>query len=133
MDRKDQFNKAFMSIALEISKLSRCNRAKVGAIIVKDNNIVSYGYNGTPSGYCNDCEENGSTKKEVIHAECNAILKSKSDINGADLFVTMSPCVECCKLIKQSGIKHVYFLDEYRDLDGLNLLKINYTKLKISI
>ena len=122
----------YMELAIVVSNLSRCNRAKVGAIIVKDKNIISYGYNGTPEGFCNDCEdENNVTKQEVIHAECNAILKAGVNAKDSDLFLTLSPCFECCKLIKQSGIKHVYFLKMYRDLSGLRSLQIPFTMLSI--
>ncbi len=118
-----------MNIVHEIAKLSRCNRAKVGALIVKDNNIISYGYNGTPSGFCNNCEQNNITLNEVIHAECNAIIKAGNKSYGAELFLTLSPCFECCKLIKQAGIKKVYFKEQYRDLSGLIKLQIDYEKI----
>ena len=118
-----------MNLAKEISKLSRCNRAKVGALIVKDKNIISYGYNGTPAGFCNDCENDLGTLGEVIHAECNAILKAGVNAFGSDLYITLSPCFDCCKLIKQAGIKKVYFNDVYRDTSGLTKLKIQYEKL----
>jgi dCMP deaminase len=122
----------YMQLAITVSNLSRCTRAQVGAIIVKDKNIISYGYNGTPAGFCNDCEdEQGVTKKEVIHAECNAILKAGVNAKDSDLFLTLSPCFECCKLIKQAGINHVYFLKMYRDLSGLTALQIPFTMLSI--
>jgi dCMP deaminase len=129
MNRDYLFNKVYMTIAYQIAELSRCNRAKVGALIVNDKNIVSYGFNGTPEGFCNDCEDNNITKDEVIHAETNAILKAGIKAKGSTLYVTLSPCLQCCKLIKQSGIKKVYYLNEYRDLNGLEKLKIDYERL----
>lgn len=129
MNRDYLFNKVYMTIAYQIAELSRCNRAKVGALIVNDKNIVSYGFNGTPEGFCNDCEDNNITKDEVIHAETNAILKAGIKAKGSTLYVTLSPCLQCCKLIKQSGIKKVYYLNEYTDLNGLEKLKIDYERL----
>jgi dCMP deaminase len=129
--RHKQQIEVYLKIALTISELSRCKNAKVGAIIVKDKNIISYGYNGTPSGFCNECEENGITKKEVLHAESNAILKAGTQANGANLFLTLSPCIDCCKLIKQAGINHVYFIEKYRDFSGLDILKIPYTFINL--
>ena len=134
MTREKQLHIVYMNIAIQISTLSRANRAKVGCIIVKDRRIVSCGYNGTPTGFNNICEnEKGETKKEVIHAEANAILKvmDLKDLIDASLYITLSPCFECSKLIKQSGIKHVYFLEKYRDdCEGLKSLFIPYTHLK---
>lgn len=128
MEHSSRLINTYFDIAKAVAKLSRCNRAKVGAILVKDRNIVAYGYNGTPSGFCNECEDqNGNTLSEVIHAETNAILKAGSEASGCDLFLTLSPCMECCKLIKQAGINHVYFLESYRDLSGLHKLQIKYT------
>ena len=127
--RKKQLAHIYMNIALEVSKMSRCNRAKVGALLVKDNNIISYGFNGTPAGFCNDCEENGITKKEVIHAEANAILKAGVKSINSDLYLTLSPCVDCCKLIKQAGIRKVFIKDFYHDTSGLNKLKLTYEQL----
>lgn len=106
---------------------SYCKRRQVGALLVKDNMIISDGYNGTPSGFENICEdENGVTKPYVLHAEANAITKiarSGNSANGATLYVTASPCMECSKLIIQSGIKRVVYCDDYRLEDGINLLK----------
>ncbi len=106
---------------------SYCKRRKVGALLVKDKMIISDGYNGTPSGFENDCEdENDKTKAYVLHAEANAITKvAKSGNNslGATLYVTSSPCLECSKLIIQAGIKRVVFTENYRLEDGINLLK----------
>ena len=129
LNRQLQLNNIYMSIALEISKMSRCNRAKVGALLVKNNNIISYGFNGTPAGFCNACEENDITKKEVIHAEVNAILKAGRESIGSDLFLTLSPCIDCCKLIKQAGIRKVYIKEYYRDTSGLNQLQLDYEQL----
>ena len=105
---------------------SYCQRRQVGAIIVKDKMIISDGYNGTPVGFENICEdENGLTKPYVLHAEANAITKvarSNNSSNGATLYVTASPCLECAKLIIQSGIKRVVFNELYRITDGVKLL-----------
>jgi dCMP deaminase len=128
-NRKTQLHNIYMNIAIEISKMSRCNRAKVGALLVKNNNIISYGFNGTPSGFCNTCEKNNITKKEVIHAEVNAILKAGKDSIGSDLYLTLSPCIDCCKIIKQAGIKKIFIKEFYRDISGLNKLKLNYEQL----
>ncbi len=106
---------------------SYCERRKVGALIVKDKMIISDGYNGTPSGFENVCEDDeGKTKAYVLHAEANAITKvakSHNNSNGATLYVTTSPCIECAKLIIQSGIKRVVYTDPYRIDDGIQLLK----------
>ncbi len=129
MTRSEQFDVMYMNIAHIVAKLSRCNRAKVGAIIVKDGNIISFGYNGTPTGFCNECEENDVTKDEVIHAEMNAILKAGINAQGATMYVTMSPCIQCSKIIKQSQLECVVFDNLYRDTQGLDKLKINYRQL----
>ena len=129
MTRSEQFDVMYMDIAHIVAKLSRCNRAKVGAIIVKNGNIISFGYNGTPTGFCNECEENDVTKDEVIHAEMNAILKAGINAQGATMYVTMSPCIQCSKIIKQSGLECVIFDNLYRDTQGLDKLKINYRQL----
>lgn len=128
-NRIEQFERMYMDIAHIVSQLSRCNRKKVGAIIVKDGNIVSFGYNGTPTGFCNECEENDVTKDEVIHAEMNAILKAGTKTQGATMYVTMSPCIECAKIIKQSGLKCVVYDELYRDTQALQKLKINYRQI----
>ena len=128
-NRIEQFERMYMDIAHIVSQLSRCNRKKVGAIIVKDGNIVSFGYNGTPTGFCNECEENDVTKDEVIHAEMNAILKAGTKTQGATMYVTMSPCIECAKIIKQSGLKCVIYDELYRDTQSLQKLKINYRQI----
>ena len=116
----------YLDLALRISKESYCKRLQVGAVIVKDGNIISFGYNGTPSGLPNVCEENDVTLPTVLHAESNAITKAcKSPISteGATIYMTHSCCVECAKLIVQSGIKKVYYLKDYRDLKGIKLLQ----------
>ena len=106
---------------------SYCNRRKVGALIVKDKMIISDGYNGTPSGFENVCEdEDGHTKPYVLHAEANAITKvakSNNSSNGATLYVTAGPCMECAKLIIQSGIRRVVYVESYRLSDGIELLE----------
>jgi dCMP deaminase len=130
----DKFVNYFMDVAEITSKLSHARRMKVGAVIVKDRNIISFGYNGMPSGMDNNCEDevrnvyNDSTlttKPEVIHAEANAICKLARQGNSgqdASMFITIAPCVECAKLIIQTGIKNVYYGQQYRDNTGLNLL-----------
>jgi dCMP deaminase len=118
--------KFYLSIAVAVSKASYCENYKVGAIIVKDDNIISFGYNGTPSGFTNKCEIDGVTRKEVLHAESNAITKcAKSFYSSKDaiMYCTLSPCFECAKLIIQSGILKVYYINNYRDLSGIQLLK----------
>jgi len=116
-----------MRMALEWAKLSHCSRKQVGALIVKDRMIISDGYNGTPTGFENTCEDsNGQTKWYVLHAEANAILKvagSTQSARGATLYITMSPCKECSKLIYQSGITKVVYLDAYKDQTGLDFLE----------
>jgi len=116
-----------MEMATIWAKNSYCKRRQVGALLVKDNMIISDGYNGTPSGFENVCEdENGVTKPYVLHAEANAIskiAKSGNNSQGATLYVTSSPCVECAKLIIQSGITRVVYKDNYRLTDGVDLLR----------
>ncbi|MCB9202058.1 MAG: dCMP deaminase family protein [Flavobacteriales bacterium] len=122
-------DKAYLRIALEWSKLSYCKRKQVGAILVKDRRIISDGYNGTPSGFENICEdEEGYTKWYVLHAEANAILKcsaSSQDSHGSTLYITLSPCKECSKLVLQAGISRVFYIDAYSDTSGLDFLKKN--------
>jgi len=116
-----------MGAAEVYAQLSSAKRLQVGCVIVKDNRIISIGYNGMPSGWTNECEDSdGQTKPEVLHAETNAIAKlaSSSDSGmGADLFVTHAPCINCAKLIYQSGIKTVYYKNTYRDDSGIKFLK----------
>ena len=165
-------NQVYMDVAYAVSQLSYAERRKVGCVIVKDNQIVSFGYNGTPKGFDNACEnvtlvkvenidystnpdavdtleDDGfickdgccvkreiSTKREVLHAESNAIskiAKSTMSSDGADLYTTTSPCFECSKLIVQAGIKTVYYTEEYRDTEGLQLLnKANIEVIRIT-
>ena len=143
-------NQTFMRIAYQVASESKAEKRKVGAVIVKDNNIIALGYNGTPSGFDNCCEdevevtsyeENGGmgcgdnfgimpkilkTRPEVLHAESNAISKcarSTFSSEGADIFVTTAPCIECAKLIIQAGIKNVFWSEEYKSMDGIRLLE----------
>lgn len=121
-----KYDKAYLRIAQEWGKLSYCKRKQVGALIVKDRMIISDGYNGTPTGFENNCEdEEGFTKWYVLHAEANAILKvaaSTQSCRGATLYITLSPCTECSKLIHQAGIVRVVFSKTYRDDSGLQFL-----------
>jgi dCMP deaminase len=123
----NKYDKAYLRIAKEWSLLSYCKRKQVGAIIVKDRMIISDGYNGTPSGFENCCEDqDGLTRWDVLHAEANAILKvakSTQSCEGATLYITLSPCKECSKLIHQSGIKRVVYQNGYRDESGILFLK----------
>ena len=122
-----RYDKAYLRMAKTWSELSHCNRKKVGALIVKDRMIISDGYNGTPSGFDNDCEdEEGNTNWYVLHAEANAILKvaqSTHNCNGATLYLTLSPCKECSKLVVQSGIERVVFMMQYKDDSGIRFLR----------
>jgi len=126
LSKIDKWNKIYMSIAELIGSASYANKKKVGAILVKNGRIISTGYNGTPSGFDNQCEIDGITKKEVLHAESNAITKcakSNESTQGSTMYITLSPCFECSKLIIQSGINKVYYKEQYRDTDGIKLLK----------
>ena len=122
-----KYDKAYLKMAMEWGKLSHCNRKKVGALIVKDRMIISDGFNGTPTGFENYCEdEAGYTKWYVLHAEANAILKvasSTQSCKGATLYITLSPCKECSKLIHQSGIVRVVYNKKYKDDSGLKFLE----------
>jgi dCMP deaminase len=138
---KQKFIDAFMDVAERFGQLSSCNRLHVGAIIVKEDRIVSIGYNGMPAGWDNECEiytgtftNDGQptdasmykTKPEVLHAESNAIAKlarSSESGDGASIFVTHQPCIDCAKLIYQSGIEKVFYKHPYRNEDGVNFLK----------
>ena len=133
----NKYDVAYLKMALEWAKLSYCKRKQVGALIVKDRTIISDGYNGTPSGFENCCEdENNKTKWYVLHAEANAILKisrSTQSCEGAILYLTLSPCKECSKLIFQSGIKRVVYIQDYPDNEGLVFLEsAGVETLKIS-
>ena len=128
MDSKQRrYDIAYLKMALEWAKLSHCKRKKVGAIIVKNKMIISDGYNGTPSGFDNACEDKyGNTHWYVLHAEANAILKTASSTHnckGATLYLTMSPCKDCSKLILQSGIKRLVFINLYKDESGIDFLR----------
>ena len=128
---KEKFIDAFMATAETFAELSHARRLHVGAIVVKDDRIISIGYNGMPAGWDNDCEnvlEDGTlkSKPEVLHAETNAIAKlakSTESGDGAVLFVTHSPCLDCAKLIFQSGIRSVFYRDSYRSTDGVSFLE----------
>lgn len=134
-----KFDKSYLEMAHIWAKNSYCTRRQVGALIVKDRMIISDGYNGTPSGFENICEdEAGITKSYVLHAEANAITKvakSNNSSEGATLYITDSPCIECAKLIIQAGIKRVVFDRKYRITEGLDLLEragIELEELQIS-
>ena len=126
-EKQIRLDKRYLEMAQVWAQNSYCQRRQVGALIVKEKMIISDGYNGTPSGFENVCEdESGKTKAYVLHAEANAITKvakSNNSSAGATLYVTSSPCVECAKLIIQAGIKRVVYCDEYHTLDGIELLK----------
>ena len=123
----EKFDHSYLQMAAIWAQNSYCRRRQVGALLVKDRMIISDGYNGTPSGFENNCEdENGVTKPYVLHAEANAITKvakSGNSSKGATLYVTASPCLECAKLIIQAGISSVVYKDEYRLTDGVDLLR----------
>ncbi len=125
-DKQELLDKRYMRMAFIWAENSYCKRRKVGALLVKDKMIISDGYNGTPSGFENVCEdENNITKPYVLHAEANAITKvarSNNSSDGATLYVTSSPCIECAKLIIQAGISRVVYSDAYRLSDGIDLL-----------
>jgi dCMP deaminase len=126
-DKQYELDRRYLQMAVIWSENSYCIRRKVGALIVKDNMIISDGFNGTPSGFENVCEdENDVTKPYVLHAEANAITKvaaSSNSSKGATIYVTSAPCIECAKLIIQSGIKRVVYSEKYRMEDGCDLLK----------
>jgi dCMP deaminase len=148
---KEKFIKAYMDVARRFAELSHARRLHVGAIVVKDDRIISIGYNGMPAGWDNNCEyeetilqsEVGKgtwvkktgqlkTRQEVLHAESNCIsklAKSNDSGDGADLFVTHSPCLECSKLIYQSGIRRVYFGEHYRDNAGIEFLEKSHVRV----
>jgi len=138
MNKKQQrYDQAYMRMASEWAKLSHCKRKQVGALIVKDRMIISDGFNGTPTGFDNHCEdENNETKWHVLHAEANAILKvahSSQSCKDATLYLTLSPCKECSKLVHQSGIKRLVYKNAYSDTSGLDFLEqagVEITKLK---
>ena len=125
--KQERYDKAYLRMALEWGKLSHCKRKQVGALIVKDRMIISDGFNGTPTGFENPCEdEDNYTKWYVLHAEANAILKvasSTQSCKGSTLYLTLSPCRECSKLIHQAGIIRLVYLNEYKDRTGIDFLK----------
>lgn len=125
-EKTRRYDEAYLQLARSWAELSHCQRKKVGAIIVKNNMIISDGFNGCPSGFDNHCEdENGLTQWFVLHAEANAILKvakSTNNCDGATLYLTHAPCKDCSKLILQSGIKRLVFLEEYKDMSGVEFL-----------
>lgn len=126
-ERQRKFDKHYLEMAAIWAKNSYCKRRQVGALLVKDKMIISDGFNGTPAGFENQCEdENDVTKPYVLHAEANAITKvakSGNSSEGATLYITTSPCIECAKLIIQSGIERVVYSEEYRRSEGIELLK----------
>lgn len=128
MTQKDlKYHLTYLKMATEWSSLSCCKRKKVGALIVKDGTIISDGFNGTPKGFPNDCEDaKGDTHWYVLHAEANAMLKvarSTQNTEGSTLYVTYSPCKDCSKMIIQAGIKRVIYREEYRDISGVKILR----------
>ncbi|MDD2247340.1 MAG: dCMP deaminase family protein [Proteiniphilum sp.] len=137
-NKQELLDKRYMRMAFIWAENSYCKRRKVGALLVKDKMIISDGYNGTPSGFENVCEdENDISKPYVLHAEANAITKvarSGNSSDGATLYVTSSPCIECAKLIIQAGIKRVVYSDSYRLSDGIDLLKrVNIELVSVNI
>lgn len=143
--KQKRYNKLYMDLAERIAKMSYAKRLQVGSVLVKNDSIISYGWNGTPSGFDNLCEEiieyheDGGvvtiTKSEVLHSEMNCLAKvarSTNSAEGADMFITHSPCMECAKLIYQAGIKSIYYRTIYRDDTGLKFLnKCNVPTIKI--
>ena len=127
INKQFKYDIAYLKMAKEWGELSHCKRKKVGAIIVKNNMIISDGFNGTPTGFDNNCEDSdGNTKWYVLHAEANAILKVAKSTNSckdATLYLTLSPCKECAKLIHQSGIKRLVYIKNYKDKTGLHFLE----------
>ena len=127
MTKKQKLDTVFLNMSKEVATLSHCVRAKVGALLVNDGNVISFGYNGTPSGMDNCCEENDVTKPEVIHAESNCLLKAaKMGVSTQDttMYLTLSPCKDCAKLIIQSGVKNVIYLEKFkRDNGSVDFLK----------
>ena len=125
--KQRQFDTRYLQMARVWAENSYCVRRKVGALLVKDNMIISDGYNGTPAGFENVCEDDmGKTKPYVLHAEANAITKvakSANNCDGSTLYITASPCIECAKLIIQAGIRRVVYRDPYRITDGIDLLR----------
>ena len=127
VNKQEKYDRAYLRMAIEWARLSHCKRKQVGALIVKNKMIISDGYNGTPSGFENCCEDrNGETKWHVLHAEANAILKTASsahNCSGGTLYLTMSPCKDCSKLVYQAGITRLVYLNKYSDTTGIEFLK----------
>ncbi|MCC6600282.1 MAG: dCMP deaminase family protein [Crocinitomicaceae bacterium] len=125
--KQERYDRAYLKMAQEWAKLSHCTRKKVGALLVRDGMIISDGFNGTPSGFPNHCEDSiGETFWYVLHAEANAIMKVARSTNaakGSTLYITLSPCKECCKLVLQAGIHRLVYSNEYRDTGGLEFLR----------
>lgn len=138
-DKKQRrYDLAYLKMAKEWAKLSHCDRKQVGALIVKDKMIISDGYNGSPTGFDNCCEDkDGNTKWHVLHAEANAILKvasSTQSCHGATLYLTLSPCKECSKLVLQAGIKRLVYAMAYKDTEGIEFLRTaNIEMLELSL
>lgn len=126
LSKQEKLDLRYLRMARIWAENSYCKRRQVGALVVKDKMIISDGYNGTPSGFENVCEEDGVTKPYVLHAEANAITKlarSSNNSDGSTLYVTASPCIECAKLIIQAGIKRVVYAEKYRLKDGIELME----------
>ena len=127
MTKTERYDRAYLKMAQEWARLSHCHRKQVGALIVKDRMIISDGFNGTPTGFENPCEDDENyTKWYVLHAEANAITKvagSTASARGATLYLTLSPCKECSKLVHQAGIKRLVYLNKYKDTSGLDFLE----------
>lgn len=125
--KTERYDKAYLRMACTWAELSHCSRKKVGALIVRDGRIISDGYNGTPAGFDNCCEdEHGDTHWYVLHAEANAILKvarSTNDCGNATLYLTLSPCKDCSKLVLQAGINRVVYMNDYKDTTGIDFLR----------
>jgi dCMP deaminase len=126
-EKQERYDRAYLKMAIEWARLSHCTRKKVGSLLVKDGMIISDGYNGTPSGFPNACEDDtGETLWYVLHAEANAIMKvarSTNNAQGSTLYITLSPCKECCKLILQAGIRRLVYTTEYKDTAGVAFLQ----------
>ena len=130
---KQKWIDAYMDTAKRFAELSSATRLKVGACVVKEHRIISIGYNGTPSGWDNECEVDGTTKDEVVHAEANAIIKLARDGESgkdASIFITHAPCIHCSKMIQGAGIKEVYYSVEYRDDSGVKFLEKSGLKVE---
>ena len=127
MAKQLELDHTFLEMAYVFANLSKAKRRKVGCIIVKDGQVISNGFNGTPSGFNNRCEVNDKTKPEVLHAESNALMKIARSTNsniGSTMYLTCSPCFECAKLIIQSGITRLVYKEDYRKEDGIDLLRL---------